>query len=470
MRRTIVARVLRTYSALAFVGLAALTTIALLSPGGDTAIRILSAAALIAILIGLFLYRTLRWIVEPIRTIEAAAGRYATGELSVHLRTNGPRELRSLAEHLNRMTSELRRQIEAISEQRNQLEVILASMVEAVIVLDERRRILRMNEAAGRLLGVGFAEAQGRTLIEYLRNARLDELAERAFSSDQPNEQTITVYRERPLHLQVHATALRGDGAGRPTGSLLVMSDITRLKHLEELRKDFVANVSHELKTPITSIKGFVETLLDDDDLDTGDRVRFLNIILNHSNRLNSIIEDLLSLSRLEQGDEQVAFSRFPVRPFVSAAVDLSRQTAEEKQIPIDVQIDGEPTAWGNANLLEQALVNLLDNAIKYSPYGGRVELIAESEPDALSLRVIDHGPGIRPQDLPRIFERFYRTDAARSREHGGTGLGLAIVKHIARTHGGEVSVQSIVGQGSTFSLEIPGMASEDARSQPGLR
>ncbi len=431
---------------------------------------VLATVTVIAAVAGLLIYRSLRWIVKPIYTIQGAARRYATGELSVQLRTNGPSELQRLAEDLNRMSLELRRRIGSISEQRNQLEVILSSMVEGVIVLDDRRGILRMNEAAGRLLGVGFAEAQGRTLIEYLRNAQLDDLAEKAFLSDQPSEHTITIYRDRPLHLQVHATSLRGDQTPNPTGSLLVISDITRLKQLEELRKDFVANVSHELKTPITSIKGFVETLLDEEELDKANRDRFLSIILTHSNRLHLIIEDLLSLSRLEQGDERITFSQFSVHEFVSGALDLVRQAAEEKRIPIEVTVEGKPTAWGNLNLLEQALVNLLDNAIKYSPAGSRVQLVAESDPGALSLRVIDYGPGIRPQDLPRIFERFYRTDAARSREHGGTGLGLAIVKHIARAHGGEVSVQSIVGQGSTFSIEIPTASAEGGHQETIVR
>jgi len=383
------------------------------------------------------------------------------GELTLQLRTDGPPEIQRLADDLNQMALELRRRIGAISEQKNQLEAVLSSMIEGVIVLDGRRRILRMNEAAGRLLGVGVTESQGRTLIEHLRNAQLDELAEKAFLSDQPSEHTVTVYRERPLHLQIHATPLSGDQTPHPTGSVLVMSDITRLKHLEDLRRDFVANVSHELKTPITSIKGFVETLLDDDELEKPSRDRFLSIILNHSNRLHLIIEDLLSLSRLEQGDQRITFSRFAVRELVSSVVELTRPAADDKQIPIETTIGGEPTAWGNPNLLEQALVNLLDNAIKYSPDGSRIELVALAKPDELSLRVIDHGSGIRHQDLPRVFERFYRTDAARSREHGGTGLGLAIVKHIARAHGGEVSVQSIAGQGSTFSIEIPGMSAE---------
>lgn len=417
---------------------------------------ILLTATGFAVVLALLIYRTLRWINEPIYAIQGAARRYAQGELAVHLRTNGPPELQQLANDLNVMGEQLRNRIAAISEQRKQLEAVLSSMLEGVVVLDEERGIVSMNEAAGRLLGVPPAEARGRTLIEYLRNAQLDDLAELALDSDDPVERSVTLYRERPIHVQIHATPLRNDSAPRPTGSLLVINDITRLKHLEDLRKDFVANVSHELKTPITSIKGFVETLLDEPDATPATVNRFLTIILNHTNRLHLIIEDLLSLSRLEQADQRIAFSSFSLGGLVAATLEICSPRAEAKQITVVRSVSGNDLAWGNPNLLEQALVNLVDNAVKYSAEGSTIEIRVENEEGLLSLAVLDHGQGIRAQDLPRIFERFYRTDKARSRDLGGTGLGLAIVKHIARAHHGEVRVQSILGEGSTFTMEIP--------------
>ncbi|MFP4113731.1 MAG: two-component system histidine kinase PnpS [Spirochaetota bacterium] len=421
-----------------------------------TLFLIVAIAALFTLALALLIRRVLRWINEPIYAIQGAARRYARGDLEAVLRAEGPPELEQLASDLNLMAEQLRNRIQAISDQRNQLEAILSSMLEGVVVLDEDRGIVGMNEAAGRLLGAAPAIARGRTLIEYLRNAQLDELAGQALDSDEPVERTVTLYRERPIHVQVHATPLRGESDPRPTGSLLVLNDITRIKHLEELRKDFVANVSHELKTPITSIKGFVETLLDGALSDPSHAERFLRIILDHTNRLHLIIEDLLSLSRLEQDDQRVTFYRFPLHTLVEASLEVCRPRAEEKLIRISHSVLGNSTAWGNPNLLEQALVNLLDNAIKYSPENSHVEIAVETTDDQLTIQVSDQGHGIRSQDLPRVFERFYRTDRARSRELGGTGLGLAIVKHIALAHHGEVDVRSVLGKGSTFTIRIP--------------
>ncbi|MFW5684391.1 MAG: ATP-binding protein [Spirochaetota bacterium] len=419
-------------------------------------VLIISAAAAFMLVLGGLINRFLRSINDPVVAIQGAARRYAAGELEVHLRTHGPPELQSLAEDLNEMARQLRTRIAAINAQRNQLEAILSSMLEGVVVLDDERRIISLNEAAGRLLQVSPGESRGRTLLEHLRNAQLDELAELALEREQPVERSVTLYRERPVHLQIHATPLRSEFAARPTGSLLVLNDITRLKHLEELRKDFVANVSHELKTPITSIKGFVETLIDDGGSDPQTSERFLRIILNHTNRLHLIVEDLLSLSRLEQNNQRIEFDTFTVHELIASAVEICSGRAREKAMTIETTTAGEPTARGNVHLLEQALVNLIDNAVKYSPSETRVVVEGRNEPGRLVLLVTDSGPGIRDQDVPRIFERFYRTDRARSREMGGTGLGLAIVKHIARAHGGDVAVETRLGEGSTFTITIP--------------
>ena len=421
----------------------------------------LTLAGVLVTALALYIRGVLVWIKHPVEWIKSTARTYSEGRRDVLPVPPGPDELVTAAQSLNTMASELENRLEAISEQRNQLEAILSSMVEGVIVLDRGREILSMNTAAGQLLNVSPEESNGRTLIEYLRNAQLDELAEDADESEQPVERTVTLYRDRPLHLQVHASALRRDEDGSASGTLLVMNDITRLQHLEDLRKDFVANVSHELKTPITSIKGFVETLLDGAVEEPENARRFLGIILNHADRLHAIIEDLLSLSRLEQADQRITFYEFPLRSLVESAVDLCSPRAEAKAISVTFSHTGEDHAWGNPNLLEQALVNLIDNAIKYSSEGSSVEIHASCEEETLVITVVDHGQGIRSRDLPRIFERFYRTDKARSRELGGTGLGLAIVKHIARAHLGEVTVKSLLGEGSTFSLEIPQLRSD---------
>jgi two-component system phosphate regulon sensor histidine kinase PhoR len=419
--------------------------------GGMVAVSLLIAAGATSMLLKL-----LRRIDEPLQRIQATARSLAEGDLEAKVPTiSSPPELRAIATDLNYMSAQLRDRIGAISTQRNQLEAILKSMNEGVVVLDPSRQIVSMNAAAGELLGVESRQAEGRTLIRFVRHAQLDDLAEAAFSGQTSIERTITLYGERMLHLQVSATPLAAESADR-IGTLIVMNDITRLMQLETLRRDFVANVSHELKTPITSIQGFVETLIDDPLTEPDETRRYLQIIEKHTNRLSAIIEDLLSLSRLEHADQNIAFNVFSLAS-IAQSVDSTIQTkAATKKIDIRWRIDGRDEAWGNRNLLEQALVNLIDNAIKYSSALDSIMVEMINDTRELIIRVSDRGQGIVARDLPRVFERFYRTDAARSRELGGTGLGLAIVKHIARAHHGTVHASSIYGEGSTFTIEIP--------------
>jgi two-component system phosphate regulon sensor histidine kinase PhoR len=234
------------------------------------------------------------------------------------------------------------------------------------------------------------------------------------------------------------------------------MSDITRIKQLEDLRRDFVANVSHELKTPITSIKGFVETLKDGAIDEPETAKHFLQIIENHSERLHLIIEDLLSLSRLEQFERSIQFNECLIGEIINSVKEVCEPKARAKAIQIKDNYSGSARIIGNANLLEQALINLIDNAIKYSSNNSRIEVNVATKSKLLKIEVHDHGQGIPQRDLPRIFERFYRVDRARSRDMGGTGLGLAIVKHIVLAHNGEIRVESTIGAGSNFIISIP--------------
>lgn len=423
---------------------------------GAPLLAVFIAVALTLAAAAAVLYRYLRWIDEPVSAIRSTARYLARGELNVRVRTQGPPELLALAVDIDEMADQLRRRIADISRQRNQLEAILSSMLEGVVVLDQSQTIVSLNDAAGRLLSVSPSSATGRTLIDSLRNAELDEIARAALNGEQPVERTITLYRERPLHVQVHATALERDGVS-PRGSLIVLNDITRIVQLEALRRDFVANVSHELRTPITSIKGFVETLLDDGSDDRDEQTRFLRIVLHHANRLNAIIEDLLSLSRLEQPDQRLRFERFSMAKVLESAIEACSSRISEKRIRIEREADNDDDdAWGNPSLIEQALINLIDNAVKYSADESTVAVALILRDASLVIEVRDRGAGIPSRDLSRVFERFYRTDRARSRELGGTGLGLAIVKHIALAHGGRVDVRSVYGEGSTFTVEIP--------------
>jgi two-component system phosphate regulon sensor histidine kinase PhoR len=259
----------------------------------------------------------------------------------------------------------------------------------------------------------------------------------------------------RSLH--AHGTVLC-DGENRRIGALIVLRDVTRLKHLENVRREFVANVSHELRTPITSIKGFVETILHEDLADKEQSLRFLHIVLKQANRLDAIIHDLLMLSRVERGGEEQTIELQPesLGDVLRSAVEMCEQEAKEKRIDIDIQCPHDLLARINAPLLEQAVLNLIDNAVKYSEAGSMIHVIALEEDSDVAIRVEDHGCGIAAKHLPRLFERFYRVDRTRSRELGGTGLGLAIVKHIVAAHKGSVWVDSTVGQGSTFYIHLP--------------
>ena len=248
------------------------------------------------------------------------------------------------------------------------------------------------------------------------------------------------------------------DAGKEQIGTLLVINEVTQLRRLENLRKDFVANVSHEIKTPLTAIKGFVETLHQGNVDEPEESERFLGIIQKHVDRLSSIIDDLLSLSRIEQEDERQAieFENKPIKDIFESAVQICRSKAEEKKIDLHLACEENLSSYMDPTLLEQAVVNLLDNAIKYSEPNSAIHLTANLSDSEVKIIVEDQGIGIAKKHLSRLFERFYRVDKARSRKLGGTGLGLAIVKHIAQAHGGQVTVKSTAGKGSTFTIHLP--------------
>lgn len=419
-------------------------------------VRIVVAGLVISLLAALISWWISRGISRPLEDMKRSAQKFAAGELSERLSVGGSEELHELGEALNRMAAELDERLRTVMRHRNEQEAVLSSMVEGVLAVDLDERIIRINQAALKLLGVREKDVKGRRIQEVIRKADLQRFVARALSDGEPVEDDIVLHDAAERYLQAHGTALH-DSHGQ-IGALIVLNDVTRLRRLETMRRDFVSNVSHELKTPITAIKGFVETLLDGAMNNPVDARRFLEIITRQADRLNAIIDDLLTLSRVEQGEEHngLPLKTLPLRPVLEAAVQACTLIADEKGVRFNLFCAQELQARIKAPLLEQAVINLLTNAVKYSHPQGKVVIEAALFQDKVTIRVQDWGCGIPKEHLPRLFERFYRVDKARSRKQGGTGLGLAIVKHIVQAHGGEVLVHSTPGQGSTFSIHLP--------------
>jgi two-component system phosphate regulon sensor histidine kinase PhoR len=396
-------------------------------------------------------------LARPIEEMKSAADRLRAGRLDARMPIPDSAELAGLAEAINQLAEDLGGKVRLLEQQRNEQAAVLSSMAEGVIAVDEEQRIMSINSAAARLFGRPAVEVMDRSLPEVVRNSELQKLVARALEQPGAQESEFVLFNGAERSLHAHASALIGSD-GRHLGALVVLHDVTRLRQLERVRRDFVANVSHELKTPITSIKGFVETLLDGALADPPAAQRFLEIIRRQAERLGAIIEDLLALSRIEQEAErnEIALQPSAIRPVLESAIRLCEAKAAAKGIRVQLDCDGETAAPINAPLLEQAIVNLLDNAIKYSEAGREVRLEARRAAGELGIRVSDQGCGIPAEHLGRIFERFYRVDKARSRQMGGTGLGLSIVKHIVQAHRGRVTVESEPGRGSTFTVLLP--------------
>lgn len=419
--------------------------------------RIAGAALVAAVFVAVASLLVARAIVRPLETIRAGAERFSRGELKHRLPALGALEIRMLAQSLNAMAEQLDQRIQTIVRQQNEHQGVLASMNEGVMAVELRGRILNLNGTCAGLLGVEVDKVRGRMVHEVVRKPNLLSFIERTLSNADPVEAEFELSGAENRWIHAHGTALH-DAQDKRIGALIVLHDATRLRRLESIRRDFVANVSHELRTPITSIKGFVETLMHENLEDREQSLRFLAIVLKQVNRLDAIIEDLLLLSRIERGAEEqtVELACECLVDVLRSAVEMCQKKAAEKQIGLEVECPAGLVAKINAPLLEQAVVNLIDNAVKYSPNNGAVRITAEQRGGELVIGVEDAGCGIAPKHLPRLFERFYRVDKARSRELGGTGLGLAIVKHIVTAHKGSVRVESTVGKGSVFFIHLP--------------
>lgn len=388
-------------------------------------------------------------------SLREVVGEYAKGHFDIELDLSGSREALILSRSVNAMGRQLQDKIHTVSYQKNELRGMLNSMREPVILLNNRLELKEMNPAAIAMLLSNEEELFiGKGILQIMRSVEVCELAEKTLNTEKSQEALI-YFKDRDLYLQVYGSfLLRNDD--NPPSVLLVMNDISSVKKLEDMRKDFVANVSHELRTPVTSIMGYVETLKSGA-LEHKERaLQFVDIIYRQTRNLTALIDDLLTLSRIEDSRSHFKMEEFPVCDLLSSAVSLCLNKAAERKSGLTLICEGDFQVQAHSILLEQAVSNLIENAIKYCPEGTPIEVRGERRHDRIILSVADHGPGIPEKDLDRIFERFYRVDKARSRDMGGTGLGLAIVKHISVIHNGSVSVSSREGQGCTFTISLP--------------
>ncbi len=382
-----------------------------------------------------------------------AASRFAEGDLGARIYPPRIAELVEFSQSFNEMASQVQHRLEALRRLSTEQEAILRSMSEGVMTVDGEGKIGRINGAARVLLGLPVGSGEGRPFAELIGNPDLRQFVAESLSSSTPRSQVFSLTGPEERILEAYCSRLQQETLS--PGMLLVLRDTTRVSRLENVRRDFVANVSHELRTPITSIKGFVETLMDGAMHEPESLRRFLEIIAKHADRLNAIFSDLLTLAQLEsRGDnEGIGLEQCAASLVARAAVEACSLRAAERLAEIVVEVPDSLSVLANPTLLEQALVNLIDNAIKHSEARVSVRVCARLEGGSVVMAVSDTGPGIEKSHLSRLFERFYRIDQGRSRQMGGTGLGLAIVKHVAQAHGGRVDVESVVGQGSTFSL-----------------
>jgi two-component system phosphate regulon sensor histidine kinase PhoR len=423
-------------------------------------------ATLIVLLIGaLVAFAFARMFAARVQRLQRFSQRIAEGDFRPLIR-EGPRdELSDLADTLNLTAARMDREIRLLSGERNRSSAILRSMVEGVAVIDAEERVVFYNRAFSEILNVDAAGAEGRPLIEVVRNSDLLSLIRRALHGEEGLQTDITMGITQTQSFSITAApvkALDVSASGRapnekPSGAVVVLHDVTELRRLERVRQDFVANVSHEFKTPLTAIQGFAETLLAGALDDPENNRRFLEIIRNHAMRLARLTNDLLKLARIEAGKMELEFSSVGLLELIEACTETTLLKANRKEITLEITVPPQlPTVRGDAALLRDVLQNLLDNAIQYTPPRGHISVVASATTREAIITVADTGIGIPLADSERIFERFYRVDAARSREAGGTGLGLSIAKHIVEAHGGKLWVESTVGQGSKFSFSLP--------------
>lgn len=367
-------------------------------------------------------------------------------------------EVGRLAGYLNEIILRWRASLRLVSQEKEQLDAILTSMSDGVIAVDQVGRVVRTNRAAREMLGLTGTDPTGRSLLETMRHHEVDAAVKAVLADGKRREKEIKLHPTAPTVYRLSIVPIVGE-RGRRNGAVLVLQDVTHVRQLEKMRSDFVASVSHELRTPLTSIKGFAETLLEGAAQNEELRQKFLGIIIAEANRLHRLIDDLLTLSYVENRQIELKQGVADLRQVVAKVTELLAPLAQAKGVALLAELpEGLPLLNIHEDYLGQIILNLLDNAIKYTPGGGRVTINANFSEKDVEVTVTDTGIGIPAEALPRLFERFYRVDKARFRELGGTGLGLAIVKHLLERHGGKISVSSVLGKGTSFTFTLPSL------------
>ena len=409
----------------------------------------------LAIALGYAVWR--RWI-APWSRVENMIRQVARGERPRTFLINGgsaPRRVGLALEAISNLQQQLNHQI---AERAVGTETIFAAMQDGLLVVDTRHRISLVNRSFRHLFGLGNSIV-GHPILEIIREADLDRLIAETLRTGTPQGHELIISDSQsnsPRRMQLSAVAMKNE-ADTTTGAVVLFHDITQLKQADEIRRDFVANVSHELRTPLSILRGYIETLLDDPETSRNELERILEVMKRHSNRLGVLVDDLLTLAQLESANPNLQLSDVRLSELFAAIVHDWAKKFAEKKLSVDIAIAANlPIIRADETRLREVLYNLLDNSLKYTQPGGKIRLQAQRSGDEIAVSVSDTGPGISEADLPRVFERFYRADKARSRELGGTGLGLSIVKHIAQMHGGRVEAESKLGRGTTVRVLLP--------------
>lgn len=396
-------------------------------------------------------------LTSPIHEMEQFTERLREGEDPGSLMINSSDETGRLARNINYMVMELRERIRSVNEEKGKLESVFASMEDGILVLDTNGRIEATNDTSRKIFKARFRDIAGKTPLEAFRNIELQKTLDRFKETGTPISREIVLGEKDHTVLDVTVSPVHGLPEGEEK-TMIVLRDVTRLKRLENVRADFVANVTHEIKTPLTAILGFIETLEEGaiDEKETAKK--FLQIIHRHAERLNRLVDDLLVISDVEMGEMRFLFESVSLGGIIENILPVIETRASEKGLDIEKAIaDDLPSIWGDRDRLHQILLNVLDNAVKFTPDTGKILIKTLDGKDGnVYVKISDTGIGIPKGEIPRLGERFYRVDKARSRELGGTGLGLSIVKHLMTAHGGKIEIESQLGKGTTVSLMFP--------------